>query len=566
MSKLDNAENITVLIPAAGSVPEGVLSLSNIACPALIPIAGRPVIHWTISYLRSIGLRKFVIAVSRRGMFVEDYVECAFGQDCEIDFIVPTHDGGVGTTVKELFDCVKTKSALVVLGDTSFQFCDEKILNDNQPFVLVHTVEATYRWCVTERDDDGFVKSLHDKKIDLQLAQLDALIGVYFFPDVESAKKSASVAIEQTPSDKCVELSTILNNLRLETPIKVIRTGNWLDVGNPDKQALSHQALLQKRDFNELHIDPTFGTITKRSRNVEKFIDEINYLSLLPQELSVLFPRVLNYSTDLNDSFVTMEYYGYPTLAEAFVFENVETSIWERVFIHLKEIITKGFMRFEKPLQAGTLQKIYLEKTRKRLETLQTSSELLELVNHKGTVTLNGREVKNLPLLWGQIEDVFASMEAKTIGHIIHGDLCLTNILYDLRSRICKLIDPRGSFGETGIFGDTRYDVAKLYHSVYGQYEFIINDLFHVSINGTNVTLDIRTGERHREICERFEGVFFTHFNREEILLVTAMLFASMPALHYEAPKRQLAMYIRALQLLDEALEGNSPKRYIEAH
>lgn len=511
-------------------------------------------IHWTISYLRSLGLRKFVIAVSRRGMFVEDFVDCAFGQDSEIDFIVPTYDGGVGTTVKELFDRVKTKSALVVLGDTSFQFCDEKILNDNQPFVLVHPVEAAYRWCIAETDDKGFVKSFHDKEADLQLELLDALIGVYYFPEIDSAMKSASAAIEQTPSDKRVELSAILDNLRLETPIKVVRTGDWLDVGNPDKQALSHQALLQKRDFNELQIDPTLGTITKRSRNIEKFIDEINYLRLLPQELSVLFPRVLNYSTDWKDSFVTMEYYGYPTLAEAFVFENVEPSIWEKVFVHLKEIITEGFMRFERPLEAGNLQQMYLEKTRKRLETLQASDELLELVHYKGTITVNGQNIKNLPLLWNQIEDVISAMEAKTTGHIIHGDLCLTNILYDLRSRICKFIDPRGSFGSAGIFGDTRYDIAKLYHSVYGLYEFIINDLFHISVNDKNVTLDIRTGGRHREICERFERVFFPHFNREEVLLVTAMLFASMPALHYEAPQRQLAMYIRALQLFDEAL------------
>ena len=33
---------------------------------------------------------------------------------------------------------------------------------------------------------------------------------------------------------------------------------------------------------------------------------------------------------------------------------------------------------------------------------------------------------------------------------------------------------------------------------------------------------------------------------------VPPLLFASMPALHYEAPQRQLAMYARALQLLSE--------------
>ena len=43
-----------VLIPAAGRVAEGVMALSNIGCPAMVPVAGRPVIHWTLSYLRSL--------------------------------------------------------------------------------------------------------------------------------------------------------------------------------------------------------------------------------------------------------------------------------------------------------------------------------------------------------------------------------------------------------------------------------------------------------------------------------------------------------------------------------
>ncbi len=80
-------------------MPEGLLALSNIQSPALIPVAGRPVIHWTLSYLRSLGLKRFKIAVARRGGFVEYFVNCAFGSDCEIEFITPEHAGGLGQTV-----------------------------------------------------------------------------------------------------------------------------------------------------------------------------------------------------------------------------------------------------------------------------------------------------------------------------------------------------------------------------------------------------------------------------------------------------------------------------------
>jgi aminoglycoside phosphotransferase (APT) family kinase protein len=172
-------------------------------------------------------------------------------------------------------------------------------------------------------------------------------------------------------------------------------------------------------------------------------------------------------------------------------------------------------------------------------------------------VQLNGKPVANLPLLWPRIEAEAARLERDVRGSVVHGDLCLSNILYDLRSRICKLIDPRGSFGQAGIYGDPRYDVAKLWHSVHGLYDFITNDLFRVSLEGTKIELSIRASAAHREIEERFARVFFAAnghaaFERRDATFIAGLLFASMPALHYDRPQRQLAMYARALQLFDE--------------
>src|SRR5687768_16121160 len=134
---LNAASATTVLIPAAGRVPEGLLALSNIQNPALIPVAGRPVIHWTMSYLRSLGLTKFVIAVARRGGFIEDFVNCAFGSTCDVAFITPSKAGGLGQTVADLAKAATTKRALVVLGDTHFQFTDPGLLAADCPAVLV---------------------------------------------------------------------------------------------------------------------------------------------------------------------------------------------------------------------------------------------------------------------------------------------------------------------------------------------------------------------------------------------------------------------------------------------
>lgn len=541
-----------VLIPAAGRVAEGVMALSNIGCPAMVPVAGRPVIHWTISYLRSLGLRRFMIAVSRHGMFVEDFVECSFGQDCEITFMVPSSDGGVGLTLLELAVQAKGQSALVVLGDTHFQFADPAVLVRDEPAVLVQPVEDSYRWCIAQTDASGIVTALHDKQPDLS-GPLEALIGVYYFPKLAELRTAARTAVAQAERvNRRSELADVLRLIHAGHPLRAVAAGDWLDCGNPDRQASSHRTLLQKREFNDLSIDSVLGTVTKRSRYVEKFLDEINYLRLLPPDLAVLFPRVINYSTDWQDPSLTLEYYGYPTLAEVFVFENVDPGIWEQVFVHLREILLQGFMRHRRPLGAGVLHEMYLGKTRKRLENMNAPDELLALVQHAGPVIVNGREVPNIPALWDQLEHEVERLAENVQGAVVHGDLCLSNILYDLRSRVCKMLDPRGSFGAAGIYGDPRYDVAKLYHSIFGLYDFITNDLFHVSIDGARLDLEIRSRPQHRQILERFEKVFFAEFDRREILLVTGLLFASMPALHYDAPRRQMAMYGRALEIFGE--------------
>jgi len=562
-SEQQRLADTVVLIPAAGRVAEGVMALSNIGCPAMVPVAGRPVIHWTLSYLRSLGLRRFVIAVSRRDMFVEDFVECSFGEDCQISFIVPRADGGVGQTVLELAVHAEGEAALVVLGDTHFQFADPTLLLRDEAAVLVENVEDSYRWCIAETNAQGFVTALRDKEPNLP-GPLQALIGVYYFPQLSELRTAARTAVAQSERvERRTEFAEILRQVNTKRPIRAERAGDWLDCGNPDRQASSHRTLLQKREFNDLSIDSVLGTVTKRSRYVEKFLDEINFLRLLPPDLAVLFPRLLNYSVDWQDPWMTLEYYGYPTLAEIFVFENVDPAIWEQVFVHLREIMLQGFMRHRRPLAAGVLHEMYLGKTRKRLESMQAPPELLQLVRHEGPVTVNGREVPNVPSLWGPLEHEVERMAENVRGCVVHGDLCLSNILYDLRSRVCKLLDPRGSFGTAGIYGDPRYDVAKLYHSIYGLYDFITNDLFHVSINGSHVELKMHARPQHRQIQERFEKVFFTEFDRREILLITGLLFASMPALHYDAPRRQMAMYARALQLFGEVFSPSPTEQQV---
>jgi dTDP-glucose pyrophosphorylase len=547
----------TALIPAAGRVPDSVVALSNVSSPAMIPVAGRPLIQWTMSYLLDIGIERFRIAVPQRGLFVEEFVECVFGATTETDFLVPSADRGVGLTVAELCAGVEG-AALVVLGDTHFEFSGQADLGD-LPCVLVDEVEESYRWCIAEVGDDELVKGFRDKEPDLT-GPLLALIGVYYFPDAGLLRRAAEAALAEISGP--VQMSDILERVGTETAIRAVRAGTWLDCGNPDRQAASQRVLLEQRAFNELHVDEVFGTITKRSRHVEKFVDEINYLRLLPSDLAVLFPRVVDHSTDADAPHLTLEFYGYPTLAELFVFENVDPGLWRRVFEHLHRLVTEGFLAHPHPVDPSAVRAMYLEKPRQRLAEVEGPPALRTLIDADQPIMVNGKELAPLAHLWPGIEDAVVALEQDALGAVIHGDLCFSNVLYDLRSGVSKLIDPRGSFGHAGLYGDVRYDVAKLWHSVHGWYDFITADLFRLDVDGLEATLEVHRRPYHERIRAEFEDVFFgdaaregtTRFDRNDIALITGLLFASLPPLHYDHPSRQVAMYLRALQLLDEAL------------
>jgi len=565
-------EDTVVLIPAAGRVPDGVLSLSNISCPAMIPVAGRPVIHWTLGYLTSLGFKRFLIAVSDRGLFIEDFVDCTIPEDCQVDFLVPSKGGGVGDTIHDLAKAVpqtSATSALVVLGDTHFRLEDPAPLHGDAPSVLVSPVEESYRWCIAECAESDSVGDrgasneprtlarLRDKIPDLA-GPLEALIGVYYFPELSRLQEATSQAVLHSQAKGArTELAPILESIQEATPVRVYRANEWLDCGNADRQASSHRSLLQERAFNQLTIDPVLGTIEKQSENEADLRDEVEYLRAVPAPLAVLFPRVLSSEPEAQPPRVTLEYYGYPTLSEVFLFDHLDPGVWDRIFEHLFRVVTEGFMTKTGRLADDALRSMYIVKTRARVDRLRDQPIFEGLLRDDADLTVNGKHCPRWSDLWPAIETAVADLESSLQPSFVHGDFHLGNILYDVRSGICKLIDPRGRFGDRGVYGDPRYDVAKLYHSIYGLYDLIVADLFSVryerATEGVHeLSLHMRARTQHATLRERFEERFFGHFDRQEILLLTGLLFVSMPPLHYDSPSRQLAMYARGMTLLAE--------------
>jgi len=133
---------------------------------------------------------------------------------------------------------------------------------------------------------------------------------------------------------------------------------------------------------------------------------------------------------------------------------------------------------------------IYWKKTVQRLETFARGSADAAALVKRHELQLNGKTLKGWPSLAPLIESRVQRLATSARGAVIHGDMCFANILYDRLTNLFKFIDPRGSFGTAGIYGDPRYDVAKLMHSVDGGYDFLIHEMFNIQETSGHITLE----------------------------------------------------------------------------
>ncbi|MCB0337045.1 MAG: aminoglycoside phosphotransferase family protein, partial [Bdellovibrionales bacterium] len=139
---------------------------------------------------------------------------------------------------------------------------------------------------------------------------------------------------------------------------------------------------------------------------------------------------------------------------------------------------------------------------------------------------------------------------------VIHGDFCASNILFDPKTRIVKLLDPRGSFGKQSIYGDPRYDLAKLMHSFCGNYDFITSDRFRLLWDQHSIEYTIWDSNYHQVVRSLFQSKLSQTYPEylEATETIQALLFTSMIPLHADHFNRQLAMLATGIQLLAKQL------------
>lgn len=323
--------NSTNIILCGGPLNYSNLPVGINQSNAMIPVNGKPVIGWILDDLLKKHIDDVIVVLREQDWRLRDFLSWAYMGRMQLTLATLTTEG---TILQSLLVGLQQSTSFeglvrIILGDTLILDSYESL----EDFVYIQEVEDPRRWCLITLDQDEYVSGYVDKQ-DIVLEKTLALVGYYHLQD----KAYLQSCVERCINNGARELSDALSLYGVYHPIQATLVNDWYDFGHIDNLVKSQQRLLQPRYFNSLQIDSSLGTITKISTNNQKLRDELDWYLNLPEKLKVLTPRIIRYYEEDGCLHLIQEYYGYPTLAELYVYASLHIDVWISILRQLLRV------------------------------------------------------------------------------------------------------------------------------------------------------------------------------------------------------------------------------------
>lgn len=539
-----------LLLPTAKLVSPELRTEFGAIPTAMIPLDSRPAMQYIAEPYLKQGYR-LALAVGERADLIEEYV--SHHPEIGAALIHVGDSPSLGATILSALDALpETPESLVInFADT---FVGDAI--DAPDTICFREADEVYRWTTFDTDFSNRITALGDKVPDGADRLLPVFVGVFAVSDPVKFRedlRAEVVAAGTHPDPFYLGLIRYFNALDADRRI-LQRVSDWRDFGHLDTYYKTKRTFfVNQRFFNCVEIDDCRGIVRKSSTNAEKLLNEMKWYMELPKSLRYIAPRVFDYSITRTEPFMEMEYYSYPALNDLYLYGDLDLSVWVRVFQAIETVLCQMHQHRFQPAERDRLQRsmrvMYEEKTSSRLQSILDNPAFARFCADE--IEVNGRQSMGLTACLEALPDVAEAVRLYDLDYftVIHGDLCLSNILYDRRNSFIRVIDPRGEFGEAGIFGDMRYDMAKLSHSLEGDYDFIVNGVVDTSWTSQGFVFTPQLVDRHRAIKRLFHKWLMRQFGQyyEQIKLIESLLFLSMVPLHADRFNAQEAFIAQGL-------------------
>ena len=198
------------------------------------------------------------------------------------------------------------------------------------------------------------------------------------------------------------------------------------------------------------------------------------------------------------------------------------------------------------PTDTFSLKQAYYNKTMDRINSIR---DLVPFANCQ-EITVNGKKCRKVFYYKRELGQMLERLKCREFC-FIHGDCTFSNMMLR-EDGTPVLIDPRGYFGFTELYGDPLYDWGKLYYSLVGNYDrFNLKD-FRLSINERDVTLEIASNH-----WEDMEQDFFALTGAEpwEIKLIHAVIWLSLTTYAWQDYDSVCGAFYNGLYYLEDCYD-----------
>lgn len=219
-----------------------------------------------------------------------------------------------------------------------------------------------------------------------------------------------------------------------------------------------------------------------------------------------------------------------------------------QILKELVDILKKLHMSETLPADSFSIKEAYFNKTMDRLSKIEN----LLPFGRERYIRVNGRVCRNVFFYRNKLEEALEQLKCSNFC-FIHGDCTFSNLM--LRENGTPvLIDPRGYFGFTDLYGDERYDWAKLYYSIAGNYDKFNLKKFTLDI-GENADEGVKLSIESNG-WEDMEDEFFelTGADRHEIKLLHAVTWLSLTTYAWQDYDSICGAFYNGLYYLEEVL------------
>ena len=353
--------------------------------------------------------------------------------------------------------------------------------------------------------------SYNDKKLVKVPSSKDGVAGLFIFEN-----KQCLSEIEE--SGALVEWLQKQNIVFDELPLNGTK-----EIGTIVAYEKNNDYSYRCRPFNS--IDFKNGIVTKRGiteQGKKIAIDEINWYKFVKEKGYKNIPEIYEYEPLKMKQVQGKNIFEYDCLTQI-----QKGTILKNVIAALKDLHNLTPPIKDTKLAKKEAIKNYITKTFDRLNKI---TSLVPFANDE-FIKINGKQYKNVMFYKDDYIKIIKSILPEEL-RLIHGDCTFSNIMFDTFNLKTVLIDPRGYFGDTKLYGDVYYDWAKLYYSIVGNYDQFNRKKFILNINDNSVDFSIMSNN-----WEDMEEFFFENIENcdiRKIKIIHSLIWLSLTTYAWE--------------------------------